>query len=95
MSKKLQKRLYRVIVVLMAFILLLVAEHKGFLAVLGTPVCLCLYLVPYFGIAYDVLVKAANMPYNKIAVPMTGRQGVNIMVTRYSDGTTSSCKIVK
>lgn len=58
MTKKMKKTRNRIIGVLFAFALLLVAEHTGLFEKLPTPAIFIIYLVPYLVIGYDVLRKA-------------------------------------
>ena len=60
LTKKQRKTLYRILVVLAVFVLLLVLQHTGRLEPLPAWVRFILFLVPYLVIGYDVLLKAAR-----------------------------------
>ncbi|MCR5342787.1 MAG: heavy metal translocating P-type ATPase [Butyrivibrio sp.] len=58
MTKKMKKTRNRIIAVLIAFAVLLIAEHTGLLDKLPWPAVFVIYLIPYLVIGYDVLRKA-------------------------------------
>ncbi|WP_026660093.1 heavy metal translocating P-type ATPase [Butyrivibrio sp. AC2005] len=67
MTKKMKKTRNRIIGVLFAFALLLIAEHTGLFEKLPTPAIFIIYLVPYLVIGYDVLRKAfINISHGQI-----------------------------
>ena len=62
MTKKQIKTRNRIILVLILFFLLLIADRTGFLERLALPaaVIFILYLIPYLLIGYDIILKAAR-----------------------------------
>ena len=58
MTKKMKKTRNRIIAVLIAFAILLVAEHTGLLDKVPAAAVFVIYLIPYLVIVYDVLRKA-------------------------------------
>ncbi|MBR5970093.1 MAG: heavy metal translocating P-type ATPase [Lachnospiraceae bacterium] len=62
MTKKQRKNLYRILAVLVLFVLLLVLEHGGSFDAWQLPwqALFCLHAVPYLIIGYDVILKACK-----------------------------------
>ena len=60
MSKKLKKRLYRIIIVSIIFFALLIADKAGKFGYLPEALIFSMYFLPYIIIGYDVIIKAAK-----------------------------------
>lgn len=60
LTRKQKKTLYRILVILAIFVVLLVLQHTGRLEGIPAPVRFILFLIPYLVIGYDVLLKAAK-----------------------------------
>ena len=58
MDKKLKKRLYRIIITLVVFVVLMVLMHATTFSDLPYPVLAAIFLVPYIFIGFDVIKKA-------------------------------------
>ncbi len=67
MTKKMKKTRNRIIVVLVMFFALLIAEHTGLLENIPFIAKLIIYLIPYLIIGYDVIRKAAiNISHGQV-----------------------------
>lgn len=60
MNKKQRKRIKRIIISLVAFVVLFLLEHAGVLTDISASVIFILYFVPYLVAGFDVLVRAAK-----------------------------------
>ena len=60
MDKKLKKRLYRILIALVVFVVLMVLMHATTFSDLPYPLLAVIFLVPYLFIGFDVLKKAAK-----------------------------------
>ncbi len=60
MSKKLKKRLYKILIVSIIFFALIVADKMGKFSYLPQTLVFAMYFFPYIIIGYDVIIKAAK-----------------------------------
>ena len=67
MTKKQKKTLYRILIVLALFVVLLILDKTGVLEILPWYVLLIIYLIPYGIIGYDIIKKAViNISHGQV-----------------------------